>query len=93
MSNYLKTFAEVFRVRHEPGVLISFVEPGTAADLGGSLLPVYSVPLPLLDLYIIPLSIDSYNHLPLLLSYCTVSMHTNRYKTGVKRRSLKLESK
>lgn len=78
MSDYLQTFAEVLKVRHEPGVFVSFVEPGTAADFSGSLLPVHSVALPLLDMYIIPLAIYSYDHLFVLFSYCTISIQIDK---------------
>ena len=71
--DYLQIFAEVLRVRHESGVFISFVEPGAASDFSRSLLPVHSVALSLLDMYIIPLSIHSYNYVPLLVSYCTIN--------------------
>lgn len=74
VSDYLQTFAEVLRIGHEPGVFISFVEPGAAADFSGGLLPVNGVALPLLDMYIIPLSIHSYHHLLPLFPYCKVSM-------------------
>lgn len=74
VSDYLQTFGGVLRVRHEPGVFISFIEPGTAADFSGSLLPVHSVALPLPDMHVIPLSINSYNHLLLpFFSNCTMS--------------------
>lgn len=73
---YLQTLAELLSVRHEPGVFVSFIEPGAAADLSGTLLPVHSVALPLLDMYVISLSIHSYHHLISYLSYCTAKTHT-----------------
>lgn len=54
---------EVFRVRHEPRVFIAFIEPGAPTDLSGSLFPVNSVAFPLFDMYVVPLTIHSYNHL------------------------------
>lgn len=61
--DYLQTITEVFRVRNELGVFIAFIEPGTPTDFSGSLFPVHSVALPLFDVYIITLPVNSYNHL------------------------------
>lgn len=60
---YLQTITEVFRVRNELGVFIAFIEPGTPTDLSGSLFPVHSVALPLFEVYIITLPVNSYNYL------------------------------
>lgn len=72
VTDYLQSLAEVLRIRHEPGVFVSFIEPGTAAYFSGALLPVHSVALPILDMYVIPLSLHGYHHLILLVSHCTV---------------------
>lgn len=77
VSDYLQISAKVLRIRHEPGVFISFVEPGTAANFSGGLLPVHSIARPLLDMYIIPLSIHSYHHFLLLFSYYKVNRHSS----------------
>lgn len=75
-SVYLQALAEIFRIWKEPGVFVSFIKPGAAPDFGGSLLPIHSVPLPLLDMDIIPLAFHSHHHLFFLFSYCTVNTQT-----------------